>query len=77
MQGQTVSAQLTGLDLAQVWRLTRGAGQSVAVIDTGVAPHPRTIAPAPPPYVDSPANTEGGAPTPSTQSQRTGRVRPR
>lgn len=41
MQGQTVSAQLTGLDLAQVWRLTRGAGQSVAVIDTGVAPHPR------------------------------------
>ncbi|WP_408632646.1 type VII secretion-associated serine protease mycosin [Mycobacterium saskatchewanense] len=27
------------MDLARVWRLTRGAGQRVAVIDTGVAPH--------------------------------------
>jgi membrane-anchored mycosin MYCP len=33
--------QLAGLDLAQVWRLSRGSGQRVAVIDTGVAPHPR------------------------------------
>ena len=29
--------QLADLDLAQVWRLTRGAGQRVAVIDTGVS----------------------------------------
>ncbi|WP_066907588.1 type VII secretion-associated serine protease mycosin [Mycobacterium interjectum] len=28
-------------DLRPVWRLTRGAGQRVAVIDTGVSPHPR------------------------------------
>lgn len=28
-------------DLRRVWQLTRGAGQRVAVIDTGVAPHPR------------------------------------
>lgn len=28
-------------DLPRVWRLTRGAGQRVAVIDTGVSPHPR------------------------------------
>ncbi|WP_062541681.1 type VII secretion-associated serine protease mycosin, partial [Mycobacterium celatum] len=34
-------AQLAGLDLQQVWRLSRGSGQRVAVIDTGVAPHPR------------------------------------
>lgn len=33
------SAQLADLD--QVWRLTRGAGQRVAVIDTGVARHRR------------------------------------
>ena len=33
--------QLSGLDLQQVWKLTRGLGQRVAVIDTGVAPHPR------------------------------------
>ncbi len=31
--------QLKDLDLAAVWRLTRGAGQTVAVIDTGVARH--------------------------------------
>lgn len=35
------SGQLTGLDLPQVWKLSRGSGQRVAVIDTGVAPHPR------------------------------------
>jgi membrane-anchored mycosin MYCP len=29
--------QLADLDLAQVWQLTRGAGQRVAVIDTGVS----------------------------------------
>lgn len=31
--------QLDMLDLPQVWPLTRGAGQTVAVIDTGVARH--------------------------------------
>ncbi len=31
--------QLTGMDLSTVWALTRGAGQTVAVIDTGVARH--------------------------------------
>jgi membrane-anchored mycosin MYCP len=35
------ATQLSGLDLQQVWKLTRGSGQRVAVIDTGVAPHPR------------------------------------
>ncbi|QZA06943.1 type VII secretion-associated serine protease mycosin [Mycolicibacter heraklionensis] len=34
-------AQLDGLDLAAVWALSRGAGQRVAVIDTGVAAHRR------------------------------------
>lgn len=29
------------LDFASVWPITRGAGQLVAVIDTGVTPHPR------------------------------------
>ncbi|BBZ37618.1 type VII secretion-associated serine protease mycosin [Mycobacterium conspicuum] len=33
--------QLADLDLSQVWQLTRGAGQRVAIIDTGVARHPR------------------------------------
>lgn len=33
--------QLAGLDLPQVWRLSRGSGQRVAIIDTGVAAHPR------------------------------------
>jgi membrane-anchored mycosin MYCP len=33
--------QLDGLDLQAVWALTRGAGQRVAVIDTGVSPHRR------------------------------------
>ncbi|SEH92699.1 membrane-anchored mycosin MYCP [Mycolicibacterium rutilum] len=31
--------QLGDIDLPSVWRLTRGAGQTVAVIDTGVARH--------------------------------------
>ncbi|MGX9790059.1 type VII secretion-associated serine protease mycosin [Mycobacterium sp. MMS18-G62] len=31
--------QLKGLDLQRLWRLTRGAGQTVAVIDTGVSRH--------------------------------------
>ncbi len=31
--------QLSGLDLQALWRLSRGAGQTVAVIDTGVARH--------------------------------------
>src|SRR5947208_5185761 len=31
--------QLTGLELQRVWKLARGAGQTVAVIDTGVARH--------------------------------------
>jgi membrane-anchored mycosin MYCP len=35
------SSQLAGLDLRRVWELTRGSGQRVAVIDTGVSPHPR------------------------------------
>lgn len=35
------ATQLDGLDLQSMWRLTRGAGQRVAVIDTGVQPHPR------------------------------------
>ncbi len=34
-------SQLAGLDLQQVWKLTNGSGQRVAVIDTGVAPHAR------------------------------------
>jgi membrane-anchored mycosin MYCP len=33
------AAQLDGVDLQAIWRLTRGAGQRVAVIDTGVQPH--------------------------------------
>jgi membrane-anchored mycosin MYCP len=33
--------QLADLELAQVWQLTRGTGQRVAVIDTGVSRHRR------------------------------------
>ncbi len=33
--------QLADLELPRVWQLTRGAGQRVAVIDTGVSRHPR------------------------------------
>ncbi|HNM10280.1 MAG TPA: type VII secretion-associated serine protease mycosin [Mycobacterium sp.] len=39
--GNPVQHRRNGVDLQQVWRLTRGAGQRVAVIDTGVQPHPR------------------------------------
>ncbi len=35
------SGQFAGWDLPAVWALTSGAGQTVAVIDTGVARHPR------------------------------------
>lgn len=35
----SVSGQLSALNLAAVWPLSRGAGQTVAVIDTGVARH--------------------------------------
>ncbi|MGE0214997.1 MAG: type VII secretion-associated serine protease, partial [Mycolicibacterium sp.] len=37
----TEPGQLRGLDLRAVWALTRAAGQTVAVIDTGVARHRR------------------------------------
>jgi membrane-anchored mycosin MYCP len=32
-------SQLSGIDLQSIWRLSRGRGQTVAVIDTGVARH--------------------------------------
>ncbi|KAA0075637.1 type VII secretion-associated serine protease mycosin [Mycolicibacterium sp. P9-64] len=32
-------SQLSGFDLQSIWRLSRGQGQTVAVIDTGVARH--------------------------------------
>jgi membrane-anchored mycosin MYCP len=37
--GGAAGTQLAGLALPQVWALSRGAGQTVAVIDTGVARH--------------------------------------
>ncbi|OZD07683.1 type VII secretion-associated serine protease [Rhodococcus sp. 06-156-3C] len=39
--GSAIPAELQALDFASVWPITRGAGQVVAVIDTGVSPHPR------------------------------------
>ena len=40
--GSGVSAtQLGSVDMTALWRLTRGAGQRVAVIDTGIAAHRR------------------------------------
>ena len=43
--GTAVSAtQLAPFDMAALWRLTRGAGQRVAVIDTGIAAHRRLSA---------------------------------
>ena len=41
LRGTDVPAQLTDFDLPRIWQLTRGAGQRVAVIDTGVRRHPR------------------------------------
>jgi membrane-anchored mycosin MYCP len=42
VDGADVSAtQLAGFDMPAIWRLTRGAGQRVAVIDTGIAAHRR------------------------------------
>ncbi len=39
-ESRTLNApQLDGVDLPTVWNLTRGAGQTVAVIDTGVSRH--------------------------------------
>jgi membrane-anchored mycosin MYCP len=39
-EAETADAgQLNGLDLQHVWKFTRGAGQTVAIIDTGVARH--------------------------------------
>ncbi|OBA86416.1 type VII secretion-associated serine protease mycosin, partial [Mycobacteriaceae bacterium 1482268.1] len=38
-RSHSAARQLGGLDLAAVWRLSRGAGQTVAVVDTGVARH--------------------------------------
>ena len=40
-RGTAEPGQLKGMDLPAVWALTRGAGQTVAVIDTGVARHRR------------------------------------
>nr|WP_306454914.1 type VII secretion-associated serine protease mycosin [Mycolicibacterium malmesburyense]CRL78409.1 type VII secretion-associated serine protease mycosin [Mycolicibacterium malmesburyense] len=37
--GDDVGGQLDDLDLRSLWPLTRGAGQTVAVIDTGVSRH--------------------------------------
>lgn len=37
--GRRDAGQLKGLDLRRLWGLTRGAGQTVAVIDTGVSRH--------------------------------------
>lgn len=37
--GSTAGTQLADLGLPDVWPLTRGAGQTIAVIDTGVARH--------------------------------------
>ncbi|MFF2552596.1 type VII secretion-associated serine protease mycosin [Nocardia sp. NPDC058058] len=39
--GPTIPPTQRALDLEHAWRFSRGAGQLVAVIDTGVSPHPR------------------------------------
>lgn len=36
-----VNPAVSSLNLSDAWRYSRGAGQTVAVIDTGVRPHPR------------------------------------
>ena len=43
VNANSADSQLSVFDLQQVWRLTRGSGQRVAVIDTGVSPHPRLL----------------------------------
>jgi len=40
-EGADAATQFAGFDLPQIWQFTRGAGQRVAVIDTGVHRHPR------------------------------------
>ncbi len=39
--GPTIPPAQRSLELEHAWRFSRGAGQLVAVIDTGVTPHPR------------------------------------
>ncbi|MTE11613.1 type VII secretion-associated serine protease mycosin [Nocardia sp. CT2-14] len=39
--GPAIPATQRTLDLPDAWQFSRGAGQLVAVIDTGVSPHPR------------------------------------
>ncbi|MFE3188655.1 type VII secretion-associated serine protease mycosin [Nocardia sp. NPDC059240] len=39
--GPTIPPTQRTLDLPDAWQFSRGAGQLVAVIDTGVSPHPR------------------------------------
>ncbi len=39
--GPAIPESMQSLDFEAAWRITRGAGQVVAVIDTGVSPHPR------------------------------------
>ncbi|NLG56667.1 MAG: type VII secretion-associated serine protease mycosin [Rhodococcus sp.] len=39
--GMFSNAALETMNFPSVWHITRGAGQKVAVIDTGVSPHPR------------------------------------
>ncbi|WP_067543891.1 type VII secretion-associated serine protease mycosin [Nocardia crassostreae] len=39
--GSTIPPTQRALDLEHAWQFSKGAGQLVAVIDTGVAPHPR------------------------------------
>ncbi|OBI91344.1 type VII secretion-associated serine protease mycosin [Mycobacterium asiaticum] len=36
-----IPPQVADMDLPRIWQLTRGAGQRIAVIDTGVRRHPR------------------------------------
>jgi membrane-anchored mycosin MYCP len=39
--GRRSATQIMGFDMPAIWRLSRGAGQRVAVIDTGIAEHRR------------------------------------
>ncbi|WP_241386069.1 type VII secretion-associated serine protease mycosin [Rhodococcus sp. CH91] len=47
VDGPRIPHAQQSLDFASVWPVTRGAGQVVAVIDTGVHPHPRLPIPVP------------------------------